>query len=171
MEEDALKIDFVKENTMTLAWCYLRAVKGVFISPWLFQENYVKCFGNARVINEMNANSNFQRIQSEKDIDEFRRRLSNQRKKNVSHIWFADYMIQTILYNHRQPFVIGICIPITHLCLTVDKGWTFRDFGARSRYLAGIINCIPQNTVGRNYFSLPEIPASDAKVFISPVYF
>ena len=129
---------------MTLAWCYLRAVKGVFISPWLFQENYVKCFGNARVINEMNANSNFQRIQSEKDIDEFRRRLSNQRKKNVSHIWFADYMIQTILYNHRQPFVIGICIPITHLCLTVDKGWTFRDFGARSRYLAGIINCIPQ---------------------------
>ena len=32
---------------------------------------------------------------------------------------------------------------------------------------AGISNCIPQHTVGCNYLSLPEIPASGDKVFIS----
>ena len=32
---------------------------------------------------------------------------------------------------------------------------------------AGISNCIPQFTVGNNYLSLPEIPASGAKVFNS----
>ena len=31
---------------------------------------------------------------------------------------------------------------------------------------AGISNCIPQNTVGCNYLSLPEIPATGVKVFI-----
>ena len=30
-------------------------------------------------------------------------------------------------------------------------------------------NCIPRNTVGCNYLSLPEIPASDTKVLISSV--
>ena len=31
---------------------------------------------------------------------------------------------------------------------------------------AGINNCIPHNTMGCNYLSLPEIPASDTKVLI-----
>ena len=31
---------------------------------------------------------------------------------------------------------------------------------------AGISNCIPQNTVGCNYLSLPKIPASGVKVLI-----
>ena len=34
---------------------------------------------------------------------------------------------------------------------------------------AGISNCIPQNTVGCNYVSLPEIPASGTKSLISSV--
>ena len=42
----------------------------------------------------------------------------------------------------------------------------YEDFGAWSRYLSGISNCIPQYSVGCNYLSLPEIPASGIKVLI-----
>ena len=34
---------------------------------------------------------------------------------------------------------------------------------------ARISNCIPQNTVGCNYLSMPEIPGSGSKVLIHPI--
>ena len=79
-----------------------------------------------------------------------------------------------LLANHQQkrwkPSSLDACM---HYPISMSQSnWylypIFGDFGTRSRYLsqAWKSNCIPQYSVGCNYLSIPEIPASGTKVLI-----
>ena len=58
------------------------------------------------------------------------------------------------------------CSEYIDLLMVDTRHCTFEDFGARNRYLRQGKVIASHNTVGCNYLSLPEIPASGNKVLI-----
>ena len=54
---------------------------------------------------------------------------------------------------------------ISFMALRLTKQYDWWLWCQKGISPAGTINCIPQYSVSCNYLSLPEIPASDAKVF------
>ena len=96
------------------------------------------------------------------------------------YVGYIGSMYEVALIAPSTPIFVGaLMVSLTsgdtmscrHRCHAVrdpKRQFLYEDFGARSRYLRKrVSNCIPHYSVGCNYLSLPEIPASSIKGLIS----
>ena len=91
------------------------------------------------------------------------------------HLYISKWL-QSQLWSHNSIHVIYAARLVMRRCYWRDKCKLLShsdNWRQRQVYLAGINNCIPQNTVGRNYLSMLDKPAllmSHSKHFYRPLF-
>ena len=84
--------------------------------------------------------------------------------------WFSNPEPWSMLYVNHWSLFSTVCYVVlcynSSLLYIAYMNWGF--WCQKQVSHTGISNCIPQSTVGCNYLSLPEIPASGAKVLNHP---